>query len=353
MNADNFSAGSALRYMTPAAPVCVPWPVRIGLLSDLHLNMPDVARVRCTTCCDIVRAGYPGKPVQCSCGQSCFRHDNESPAGARFEGPAEAIEPTPFAWGDMLRSADIDLVLLAGDIDLGRRGVEWAAEEFHGLPVVMIAGNHEFYHRDYSEALDELKSAARASGNVTFLDRSEARFSIRGQSVRILGCTLWTDFAIYAADGMSQQDAIRDSTTVRAFQCIRHRGGFLAGREMLDLHRKDVTWLSSALYRPHDGTTIVMTHYPPIREGLGAWDNGSARAAAFACDISRLLWRHSPDLLVWGHTHQNFDERWGCTRLVSHPRGHSLERSDDYQPKIIELPPADTRWSNRTLPGRG
>jgi len=41
--------------------------------------------------------------------------------------------------------ADADVVVLAGDIDVGIRGVEWARRSFPSSPVVYVPGNHEFY----------------------------------------------------------------------------------------------------------------------------------------------------------------------------------------------------------------
>jgi len=37
---------------------------------------------------------------------------------------------------------DADVVVLAGDIHVGTRGVAWARERFHPTPVL---GNHEYY----------------------------------------------------------------------------------------------------------------------------------------------------------------------------------------------------------------
>lgn len=37
-----------------------------------------------------------------------------------------------------------DVVVLAGDVDLGLRGLEWAAEVFAPTPIVYVAGNHEY-----------------------------------------------------------------------------------------------------------------------------------------------------------------------------------------------------------------
>lgn len=41
-------------------------------------------------------------------------------------------------------SVEVDLVILAGDIDLLNRGVKWANQSFSS-DVIYCSGNHEFY----------------------------------------------------------------------------------------------------------------------------------------------------------------------------------------------------------------
>lgn len=43
--------------------------------------------------------------------------------------------------------AEADVVVLAGDIAPGQRGILWALETFKTLEIVYVAGNHEFYCR--------------------------------------------------------------------------------------------------------------------------------------------------------------------------------------------------------------
>ena len=47
-----------------------------------------------------------------------------------------------------IHTADADLVVLAGDTDIGVRGVRWARERFSTIPVVYVAGNHEHYKEE-------------------------------------------------------------------------------------------------------------------------------------------------------------------------------------------------------------
>src|SRR5258708_7876009 len=75
---------------------------------------------------------------------------------------------------------DVDLVILAGDIHVGWASPAWAEDLAHRLdaPVVLVAGNHEFYgsmrsrERDMERTIDAYRAASTASdGRLLFLER--------------------------------------------------------------------------------------------------------------------------------------------------------------------------------------
>ena len=51
------------------------------------------------------------------------------------------IEFGPFT----LPNTDADVVILAGDIHVGTRGIEWATRAIEGKEVIYVIGNHEYY----------------------------------------------------------------------------------------------------------------------------------------------------------------------------------------------------------------
>lgn len=57
--------------------------------------------------------------------------------------------------------SDADVVILAGDIDLGTRGIEWARQAFH-CPVLYVPGNHEFYRGHLTKTLQAMREIGRA-----------------------------------------------------------------------------------------------------------------------------------------------------------------------------------------------
>src|SRR5690349_12814481 len=87
-----------------------------------------------------------------------------------------------------------DLVVLAGDIDRGGRAVTWAAKTFPALPILYVHGNHEAYGSTLKSAQRDTRQACMEHLNVHFLQCDEYVI----EDVRFLGCTLWTDFNLFA-----------------------------------------------------------------------------------------------------------------------------------------------------------
>ena len=103
-------------------------------------------------------------------------------------------------WGDRSPPIDTsasrpDAVILAGDIHTKGRAPAWAADTFPGIPVLYIAGNHEFYGGTIDKAGPAIRQACKIHDNVHYLDCDE--YVLPG--VRFLGATLWTDFGLFGA----------------------------------------------------------------------------------------------------------------------------------------------------------
>jgi len=100
----------------------------------------------------------------------------------------------------------IDLMVIAGDTNTprGRRkglsGVRYGDQvaRYLGVPVVVLAGNHEFFDGDLEEEIRELrKEATETEGRVSFLEQDHLVSDLPVGKLHILGCTLWTDFALF------------------------------------------------------------------------------------------------------------------------------------------------------------
>src|SRR5690606_27476580 len=103
-------------------------------------------------------------------------------------------------------SEPFDIVVLAGDIDHSINAVG-VAHWFHkqtNLPVILVAGNHEFYRGDFHHVLANMRDAAAQHDHIHFLEND----SLVINDVRFLGCTLWSNFSMYGPAKVSQAKAI-------------------------------------------------------------------------------------------------------------------------------------------------
>src|SRR5690606_18931361 len=80
-------------------------------------------------------------------------------------------------------SVNADVVVLAGDIDVGVKGIKWAREAFD-CPVLYVPGNHEFYNGHLVNTLRKMREAS--CERVRVLDRDAVTLG----GVRFLGATM-------------------------------------------------------------------------------------------------------------------------------------------------------------------
>ena len=221
------------------------------------------------------------------------------------------IEPAP----------DADLLVLAGDIHRGRQAVEVFAD--WPVPVLYLAGNHEFYGHGWEQTRADLRTAC-AGTNVTFLDNDVVEFD----GVRVLGCTLWTDFRL---SGATQARHMREvGRGLNDYRLIRTQAGTLRAQDTLIDHERSRSWLERALARPFAGKTVVATHHGPHPQSIAPRFAGNALNAGFVSDLTPLM--AGVDLWLHGHVHDSFDYRVGGCRVVANPAGYvlngTLEESD-------------------------
>ncbi|HUL13635.1 MAG TPA: metallophosphoesterase [Methylococcaceae bacterium] len=211
--------------------------------------------------------------------------------------------------GLKIGQTDADLIVAAGDIGIGCMGLEWLKQI--KKTVVYVAGNHEFYGREYFATIDALHVGARGS-NVHFLERE----SFISGDVRFLGCTLWTEL------GGDENDQLEDLLRlVNDFKKIRYRRDVLNFRDYVLMHRESRRWLTNELEQPFDGKTVVITHHAPTP---WSWHESpsSVKRFAYCNDLKEIF--HNFEIAAWfhGHTHLVSDYRCSGARILCNPRGY-------------------------------
>lgn len=220
---------------------------------------------------------------------------------------------------------DVDVVILAGDIGLHTQGLAWAQKMFcrgeKPPSVIYVAGNHEYY-RTHLGLLDELRDPKWTQAGVTFLECARLDFP----GVRVLGCTLWSDFALYGPEAAAISMATANSS-INDYRLIEARGGFdLHPRDTAYICSKSVTWLEAELAKPYDGKTVVVTHFAPHPDCVAPQYEGGVLSPYFVSDLSDMMHKHKIDVWCFGHTHTNCDflDASGC-RVLSNQRGYPAE----------------------------
>ena len=229
---------------------------------------------------------------------------------------------------------DMDAVIVAGDTCEGaENGFAFLRQIVPmNLPVVAVAGNHLYYHRCLSEELAEARAVAPLYG-VHFLENDTVVFG----SVRFVGCTLWTDYALYGEANMAlamrtARDGLNDHrriTWAKKPQWQRFRP-----QEALLLHRRSRSFLAAELAKPFIGTTVAVTHHAPHAGSLHSRYANDLLSAAFVSDLSSIIEAGQPALWVHGHVHTSFDYRVGETRVLCNPHGYGAE-NPDFDPALV------------------
>lgn len=226
----------------------------------------------------------------------------------RFPG-ARLVEPAPGA----------DLLVLAGDIHNGTKAIE--AFGNWPVPVVYLAGNHEFYGRAWEQTRADIRGACVGT-NITFLDNDAAEFD----GVRVLGCTLWTDFRLQGtAQGLRRSQTQKQNMRhveqgLNDYHVIQTQEGILKARQTLADHAHSRRWLERELAKPFGGKTVVVTHHGPHPLSIHPRYAGNSLNAGFVSDLTPLL--GLADLWMHGHVHDSFDYRVGRCRVVANPAGY-------------------------------
>jgi len=219
---------------------------------------------------------------------------------------------------------DADVIVLAGDIDVGSRGVEWAVSQAErlGKPVLYVAGNHEYHHGVFPDTLGELHEAAR-SGPVEVLEQRTWVHPAGG--VRFLGTTLWTDF-MAAPDADCECAMAGAEQTLRDYRCIRDADNRpIAAERLRQAFMECSAWLRGALAEPFDGKTVVITHMAPSPRSANPRFGLDLLCAAFLSDLEELMDPARVQLWIHGHTHANIDYEINGVRVYSNQRGYPRE----------------------------
>jgi len=245
----------------------------------------------------------------------------------------ETFEATP--------APGAELLVLAGDIDRHWEGLR----QFAGwpVPVVFVAGNHEYDQRDVDQATIDLRTHCASLG-IRMLQRDTAVLTDdQGRRIRLCGTVRWSDFNAFGPAGLDK--ALRAGSYFQRVMGATRFGQPFDAQAVRVLGLECRAWLDQVLGEPASGRwdkTVVITHFAPSLRSADPRYGKQPTTASFCNADDDLIPR--ADLWIHGHLHSRFDylvERPGlrASRVVCQARG--LEKkgeADGYDPlRVIEI----------------
>jgi len=221
-----------------------------------------------------------------------------------------------------------ELLVLAGDIDANwtalARFASWP------VPVLMVAGNHEFDGRDLVDAWPALRERCERFG-IRLIEREHLLLtSAAGLRVRFVGTVRWSDFELFGAAGRAR--AMRAAGYFLKLMAAQRAGEPITPEQMRDESLACRAWLAAELRRPNPGpanaegwhSTVVVSHFAPSLRSADPRFGSQPGTASFCNADDDLI--VLADLWLHGHLHCRQDysvARPGlaATRVVSQARG--------------------------------
>jgi DNA repair exonuclease SbcCD nuclease subunit len=228
----------------------------------------------------------------------------------------EDFEPQP--------APDAELLVLGGDIDSTWQGLS----RFRGwpVPVILVAGNHEFDNRELNTAWPELRQCCTQLG-IRLLERESTVITdARGRRIRFVATVRWCDFDLFGEK--QREKAMRAASYFMRVMRSTHRGEPFGAESVREEALACRAWLAEELARSSGDwdATVALSHFgPSLRSGDPRY--GSQAGTASFCNADDDLLPLA-DLWIHGHLHCRHDYTvvhtdGSKTRVVCNARGHA------------------------------
>lgn len=222
-----------------------------------------------------------------------------------------------------------DLIIFAGDTNLGTKGIEWIKKRILNKPVIYILGNHEYYKGTYPKTLYNIIEASKGS-NITVLENKRIEFN----GIRFHGSTLWTDFSLF---GSPVEYGIICQATMNDYKQIRRDPSYSKLRtiDTFKIHQISKTWLEESLEESTDYTNVIITHHAPSLKSIPELYKNDPITSAYASDLEALILKYKPLYWIHGHIHTPTRYKIGDTEIICNPHGYINEKFNGYNPRLL------------------
>lgn len=222
-----------------------------------------------------------------------------------------------------------DVVVFAGDVNLGVKGIEWILSTVKDIPVVYILGNHEYYKGSYPKTLRKIEELSQNT-NVHVLENR----SVVVGDLTFHGATLWTNFELLGdsrVNGSICQEKMND------YKMIRRDPSYskLRSVDTYVIHRSSMKWLEESLESSSTRKNIVVTHHAPSIQSVPEKDRTNVLSSAYASNLEATILKYKPDFWIHGHIHEPARYTVGNTTVLCNPHGYIDEPYNGFNKNLI------------------
>lgn len=224
---------------------------------------------------------------------------------------------------------EADVVILAGDIYVGDKGIKWVEKHIKFKPVVYVLGNHEYWKHAHPKLINDLQVKTKNT-NIHILENSVVAID----GINFFGATMWTDYNI---NNDKQAAMLVCWQMLNDYKRIRTSPKFakFSPKDSVRIHNESTAWLMNELDNYKGQKNVVVTHHAPSAQSLPPDGATDILNAAYASHLDDVMKKYAPLLWVHGHTHKSNDYLIGETRVVSNARGNPYSLNPGFEDVFI------------------
>lgn len=228
-----------------------------------------------------------------------------------------------------LNFKNADVVVFAGDVNVGVKGIEWLKTEIPGKPIIYVLGNHEYYKGSYPKTLNKIIEAAKDT-NIHVLENKRIKIN----NVNFHGTTLWTDFSLF---GNPRHYGSMCQSKMNDYKKIRRDPSYSKLRtiDTYRIHQKSIQWLENSLKETTGEINFVVTHHAPSIKSIPEKYKEDPISSAYASNLEKVIEKCKPNYWIHGHIHEPKRYMIAATEVICNPHGYIDEKYNGYEKELI------------------
>jgi len=180
--------------------------------------------------------------------------------------------------------------------------------------VIVIAGNHEYYHHRHSKVRRHIRNLCKEidAKKLVFLDNEVFDIS---DTICVIGTTLWS--TILPDQRQAVGHLVRDYKLIKNWTIEANDNA----------NKKAIKFIRDQLSSKCKKRCVIMTHHAPLMECGNPKFATSPLSSAFHNDLEDLIISNHDRIAVWMYGHDHYNKRFaiGDTTIVSHQLGYPDE----------------------------